>query len=311
MRKIYFISTFFLIISCVAALYFYLFLFRASLLPNSIPRLDIQRYNKDYENILVIGDSFFDPRNPDIFDLQMDFIKNKSINIINVSEVNTGPLHYLYALETYLSHYEFKKVVLIFYGGNDLVDLHMPIDKKDFQRRLERRMQLWEAAKLTIRGYRDRFLNTFKKDKEIKDIIYENLNRNKNSLLINDLFLMPEESKEAFNHFVEEVNHFRKSDNLQIGCVYIPPSRQVDDSLFQWWQEQRINWDNQLMYSRRAYDFITSKLPQFCNWFIKDLTPSIKEMDSKGISPYLKNDPHFHPETGRKVLLREIREALN
>lgn len=299
-----------ILVSALLAIYFYLFLFKINILPNSIPRLDIQRYDNKYENILFIGDSFFDPRNPDIYELQKELINNKGLNLINVSEANTGPLHYLYALETYLNKYDFKKVAFIFYGGNDIANLHLNINKKSFQQRLLNRMHLWEAVKLTIRHLFKRIYLPFKKPINMREAIFEGLNQNMNSLLINDMILFPEKSKSTFEHFIKELNHIKASKNLQIGCIYIPASRHLEDHLFKWWSEQKINWDDRLKYNQNSYHFIKSKLPEFCNWFVKDLTNHVKDMISNDIRPYLDNDIHFHPNTGHQLLLREIQGAL-
>lgn len=301
----------FLTLGCtIIALLLYIELFRASVLPFKQRRVDIQRYDKSYKNILVLGDSFFDPRNPGIFELQMKLRKERGVDFQNLSEAGAGPLHHLYALEYYLEKYPYEKAVIIFYGGNDLVDLHAPIDERHFKARLRRREGRFEAIYILVREVFRHYQEELFPSEDRKDIFLYNMRGDRNYLLINDLLLKKEETLNLFEKFYDRLSLLVENKGLKLGCLYIPASRSISDKLFSFWKEQQAYWDKDLEFNKASNEVFSQSLPKICSWFYEDLTPIFKEELRKEKPVYLSKDPHLTPDYGHKILLKTLEENI-
>lgn len=236
----------------------------------------------------------------------------KKSNILNLGYNGNGPLKKLATLREYLQNKKIKKLLWIYYEGNDLEDLknelkHLILqqyftNKKYSQKLQERQIEIDQILRQKIIQEEK---NYYKKESEkrldqFKSFIKLNITRN---VIINHL-LGPKktayeiEDLSNFSKILIEVKEYSNENNIEFIFVYLPEYRRYKKSL---------KLDN-----HRNYIYIIKLLSDLN---IKNID-FVKEIDKRKIDPAdlfpFKMISHNHySELGYQILSDIIFQKIN
>ena len=212
-----------------------------------------KEWDSDIIEYLLVGDSFAHGacvNRPNDIASVLRNLSNKSV--LNLGYTANGPLIQYATLKEYLSS-KIKKIVWIYYAGNDLSDLKIEHknfilrkylnDDNFFQDLKSKQNDIDKINNKTLKNQANSYLNNLKKDSQIKYKILKFIRLNKTKDKVRKIFSKKEYQvvkDDVFFEILKKAKQLAKNNNSKFYFVYLPDFNRYQDENYSFEEEEKI-----------------------------------------------------------------------
>ena len=212
-----------------------------------------KEWDSDIIEYLLVGDSFAHGacvNRPNDIASVLRNLSNK--NVLNLGYTANGPLIQYATLKEYLSS-KIKKIVWIYYAGNDLSDLKIEHknfilrkylnDDNFFQDLKSKQNEIDKINNKTLKNKANSYLNNLKKDSQIKYKILKFIRLNKTKDKVRKIFSKKEYQvvkDDVFYEILKKAKQLAQNNNSKFYFVYLPNFNRYQDENYSFEEEEKI-----------------------------------------------------------------------